>query len=372
MKQIVNILSWAVFALTFAACTEELPTVEKRMRPVKCQEVGYENGDKKRSFSGTAETDKAIDLSFRNNGVIAQLDLKVGQKVRKGQLLARLDNVQSRLAYEQAITQENSAASQLNTTKLSLERTRQLFEKGSAALSDFEQAKNSYRTAKQTFEAAKRGVAIQKEQIRFGYLYAPKEGVIASLDAEINENVAPGQPIATLNVGRQMEIELGLPESVINYVQQGDTVRVTFPSLPNQVFQATINEIAPALSANTATYPVKAVLVASLPTIKSGMSANVQFNFNEKNIGKLALYVPVHAVGEDSEGRFVFLIEKGAKKAIVKKQNIVIGKLTANGFEVVEGLSAGQLIATAGLQSLWDGQAVLLPERQDYLSSKLK
>ena len=73
------------------------------------------------------------------------------------------------------------------------------------------------------------------------------------------------------------------------------------------------------------------------------------------------IVVPIKAVGEDGEGNYVFLIEtEDNKTGIVRKQTIKIGEITSNGFEVESGLEAGQLIATAGLQSLLDGQKVKL------------
>ena len=133
MKHGLKSFSLIFLALLLVACNNEEKVAEKFTRPVKYQEVGYLGGEKIRSFSGTAKTEKIINLSFRNTGIITEFDIKLGQKVKKGQLLARLDNVQSRLAYEQAITQLNSAESQMNTAKLSLNRTRSLFEKGSAS-----------------------------------------------------------------------------------------------------------------------------------------------------------------------------------------------------------------------------------------------
>ncbi len=344
--------------LLLAACGEEEKKEEKFVRPVKSHTVGFIGGDKVRTFSGTARTEKIINLSFRNNGIITEFDIKLGQKVKKGQLLAKLDNVQSRLSYEQSITQLNSAASQMNTAKLSLNRIRSLYEKGSAALSDFEAAKNSFKTAEESYRSAERGVDIQKEQIRYGYIFAPEDGTIASISAEVDENASPGQTVAVLNAGTEMEIALGLPESVINGVNQGMKVNVSFSSLANQTFEAVVTEVAPAADANTATYPIKVTVTNPSEAIRSGMAANVTFDFANHDVSEQELIVPAHAVGEDSNGRFVFLIEQEGDKATVKKQQVSIGELTTEGFEVVSGLSSGQTIATAGLQTLLDGQEV--------------
>ena len=181
---------------------------------MKFTEVTYLGGDKSRSFSGTAKTEKIVNLSFRSTGIITKLDMKLGQKVNKGQLLGTLDNVSARLSYESAVESKNSSESQMNTAKLALNRMRTLYEKGSASLSDYESAKNSYRTAVASFESSKRSVAIQQDQIRFGYLYAPEDGVISSVSAEVDENVSPGSVVGVLNAGTAIEIRIGSEHQV--------------------------------------------------------------------------------------------------------------------------------------------------------------
>ncbi len=349
-------------SLVLFSCSKEEKKEEKLIRPVKYQQVGFLGGQKVRTFSGTAQTEKIINLSFRNSGIITTFDIKLGQKVRKGDLLAKLDNVASRLSYEQTVTQLNSAASQMNTAKLSLNRVRSLYEKGSSPLSDFEAAKNSFKTAQESYESAKRGVEIQQEQIQYGYIYAPEDGVIAAVTAEIDENVSPGQTVATLNAGSDMEISLGIPESVINGVSEDMSVMVSFSSLQNKEFQGIVTEVAPAVDANTSTYPVLVTVTNPSNKIKSGMAANVTFEFvdGKKNTNSSTIVVPANAVGEDSKGKFVFLIDESENTTKVKKQRIDIGNLTGDGFEITNGLSAGQKIATAGLQTLLDGQEVKL------------
>lgn len=360
MKIKLNTIVLGVLGVLVLSCGEAEKKEEKTLRPVKYQQVGYLGGEKLRTFSGTARTDKIINLSFRSSGIITQFDMKLGQKVKKGQLLGKLDNVQARLAHEQAITQLNSAASQMNTSKLNLNRVRSLYEKGSAALSDFEQAKNSFKNAEEGYKSAQRGVQIQKEQINYGFIYAPEDGVVASISAEVDENVQPGQAVAVLNSGADMEISLGLPESIINGVAEGMQVAVDFSSLPGKNFKGKVTEVAPAVDVNTATYPVRVTVTDPSEDVKSGMAANVSFDFGNHKMVDNRLVVPTHAVGEDSNGRFVFLIEEDGGVAKVKKQQVALGNLSGEGFEVTSGLKAGQKIAVAGLQTLLDGQEVSL------------
>ncbi|MEM6719367.1 MAG: efflux RND transporter periplasmic adaptor subunit [Bacteroidota bacterium] len=332
------------------------------LRNVKYQEVSYGNSESIRTFSGTAEKEKIVKLSFRNNGIITKLDIKLGQKVKKGQLLAKLDNVASRLSYEQAITQVNSAASEMNTAKLNLDRVRSLFEKGSASLSDFEAAKNAYKTAKEGYESAKRGVAIEQERVQYGYLYAPDDGIIAAVYAELDENVASSQTIGTLNSGKDMEIVLGIPESVINRIQKDMRVDVSFTALTNENFQGIVTEVSPAVDQNTAIYPVRIKIEKPSNTIKSGMAANVTFNFAKSEGQERLLLIPAKSVGEDSKGRFVYRIKEDTDTAYVQKTHIQIGSLQGKNFIVTAGLQEGEKIATGGLQTLLDGQKVNIKE----------
>ena len=348
-----------VFAVLLS-CGDGEQAVKKVVRPILHQEVGYLGGAKVRTFSGTARTDKIVNLSFRSGGIITRFDVQLGQRVKKGDLLGRLDNVQANLNYESALSSLNSAASQMNTAKLSLNRIRSLYEKGSASLSDFEAAKNSFRTAEQSYESTRRSVAIQKEQVNFGFLYAPEDGTIAAVNAEVDENVNPGQVVAILNAGTDMEISIGLPESVINFVRPGMNVEVDFPALGQSTFDAKISEISPSVDAGTSTYPVRVIVVNPSSAIRSGMAANVTFNLGSEKEAQKTLIVPAHAVGEDSNGRFVFLVNTEGETTVVKKHRVTIGPLTSDGFEIRSGLQAGERIAVAGLQTLLDGQQVRL------------
>jgi multidrug efflux system membrane fusion protein len=348
------------FVLFTVSCKEKVVEQPQRVRPVIYQQVGYQGGEDTRTFSGTARTEKEINLSFRSSGIIIFFNLKVGQKVKKGDLLAQLDNVQARLNYESAVSSLNSAASQMNTTKLALERTRLLYQKGSLSLSEYENAKNAYKTAQASYESAQRKVSIEEEQIQYGYLYAPQDGIIATVDAEIEENVSAGHHVAVLNAGTDMEISLGLPERIINRIRTGMEVSIDFPVLGEATFQGRVTEVSPSVDINTAIYPVKVMVTTPVENIRAGMAANVSFNFNTDVVKARKLVVPTIAVGEDGKGRFVFLLKEEAGTVKVYKQYIEVGPLSSEGFAVEKGLSYGDRIATAGLQTMLDGQEVRL------------
>ncbi len=360
MKHTTKTIALGLLMGLFFSCSKPKEKVKEIIRPVKYQTIEQISANQDRSFNGVAQTEKIVGLSFRSSGIITDLNIRLGQKVKKGDLLAKLDNVQARLAYEQALTQVNSSQSQMNTAKLTLNRVSSLYEKGSASLSDFENAKNGFKTAEQGYKASKRGLDIQAEQIKFGYIYAPADGTIASVTSEVDENVNPGQVIATLNAGKTMEVSLGLPESFINKIKEEMPVEIKFTALKKETFAGKVKEIAPSMDNNTATYPVKIAILNPNSKIKSGMAADVNFKLATTKMPTKVLIVPANAVGEDINGNFVFVLKGDGEIVTVQKQKVTIGKLTTSGFEIKNGLAAGDKIAVAGLQTLLNGQKVRL------------
>lgn len=363
MKFTKHILSVAAFLLLLASCKEKkVEEKEVVLKPIKYQVVGTSDGQEVRTFSGTVKAGDEIELSFRANGIITELNVKVGQQVKQGDLLAKLDNVQANLAYEQAKSAVNAAQSAMNTSKSSLDRIKSLFEKGSNSLSDYEAAKNSYQSALDQFESSKRNRSIQSSQIGYGIIRAPKSGIIASKSASLNENTSAGKTIAVLNAGTEINIIVGLPEGIINKVKIGMQTDLDFSAINGGNLKGRIIEIAPIVDANSSVYPVKMEIIDATDAIKPGMTANVTFNFGTENTLKdNTLVIPVKSVGEDGNGNYVFLIEStDGKEGTVKKHAIELGELTEAGFKIKSGLNAGDKIATAGLQSLLDGQKVKL------------
>lgn len=355
-----NNMALAFLALTLISCGKEEEKVEVVLRPVQYQVIGTFDAQKIRTFSGVAKPGDEKDLSFRSNGIMTVLNIKVGQRVKQGELIAQLDNVQANLAFEQSISALSSAESAMFTSKTNLERTKLLYEKGSESLSSYENAKNDYQNALSQFESSARNKDIQESQINYGFIYAPSNGIIASRDAELNENVSAGQVIGVLNAGQQINVEVGIPENVINGITLNMETDISFSAIKD-VFKGSVIEIAPSLDPNTATYLVKIEILDANASIRPGMASNVTINLSAQATEDNGIVVPVKAVGEDGNGNFVLLVEViDDETAMIKKQKVQIGELTGNGFKIISGISEGQKIATAGLQTLLNGQKVRL------------
>jgi RND family efflux transporter MFP subunit len=356
-----------IFSLvTLTGCSKKKKKqVEERLRPVKVGVVHQMGLTQEAEFSGSARSDQEINLSFRTSGILTTININNGQWVKKGELLARIDNSEAQLALEQSIASLSSAKTALNTASSTLERTRTLYEKGSASLSDYENAKTAYANNKANYESSLRSVEIQKKQVEYGIIFAPTDGVITKKSVEANENVSAGQVIAVLNAGSQMEISAGLPENIINFVKVNDPVEISISVLRGRKYDGYVKEISPSLDSDNSTFPIRVAIKGDSKLIKSGMAARVKFKFVSSQSDR-SLLIPLPAVGEDGNGRFVFkVLPQDEKVAVVKKVYVKVGELTTQGFVMKSGLKSGDIVAVAGLQTLLNGEKVLLPNGID-------
>ncbi|MCB9267813.1 MAG: efflux RND transporter periplasmic adaptor subunit [Lewinellaceae bacterium] len=359
-----------------AACSdaEKEAAAEEALRPVRYGQVMSSGGGIGQSFSGRAQSSKEAQLSFKVNGTINRLFVKIGDRVKPGQPIAALDAVDYRVQYEQAVanlksaeTQIKSSQSQLITARSNYQRVETLFENNSVSLSEFEQAKANMEAAESQHNAALAQVtAAQKQvesarnQVAYAQLKAPFAGIITAVNVEENEMAGAGSPIAALSALARPEVSVGVPEVFITRISRGQKVEIRFSTLPGQPFTGTVTEVGFSASGSS-TYPVIIGLDNPGEDIRPGMAADVRFQFKpEEKEGYLV--APVQAIGEGSDGRFVFLLEKDGEAYKVKKQMVTVGELRNNGFEITDGLQAGDLVATAGLNSLLGGMRVALKE----------
>ena len=199
-----------------------------------------------------------------------------------------------------------------------------------------------------------------RQRLRYTRLEAPVSGAIAEVRADEGENAASGQTIVVLTSGSRPEVRVPVPEILIGRINAGDAVRVSFDALPGRAFSAVVTEVGVASTAGT-TYPVEVRLAESDEAIRPGMAAQVAFTFRGRGDRSTYLLPPV-AVGEDREGRFVFVVSPGeAGLAVARRRAVVVGDLTSEGLEVLEGVEEGETIVTAGVRRIVDGLTVRLP-----------
>lgn len=347
-----------------SGCSEEVPQPEL-LRPVRTETVLASGSALTRTFSGTARAGRETRLSFRVPGIVQQVHVRVGDRVNRGQILARLEPRDFEIAVNQADSALAQSLAADRTAEGDLERVRGLYENSNASQSDYEQALAGAQSARARVDASRDALEGFRRQLSYTELRAPVTGSIAAVDVEVNENITAGRTVMLQTSGARAEVEVAIPEVLITQVRQGDSVTVTFDALPGTVFDGVLTEVGVAATGAATTFPVTVGLSRENPDVRSGMAAEVEFQF-ETGDGETRILVPLQAVGGDGEERFVFLLELGdeADVGIVRRQAVVVGGLDGNRLEVLSGLDEGQQLVTAGVRRLSDGQRVKLLAEQ--------
>ena len=363
--------------LSLLSCGGSSDSVESPplLRPVKYAIISDAASQEIHTFSGVAQAEKESKLSFRVSGTVRNLNIKLGDRVRKGQLIATLDPVDYTIQAEQASASTKgaeanlkSAENQMLIAKSNYNRIERLYENNSIPLSEFEQAKSNLETAQSQYEASLTQVTssqkqyeVAANQVQYTRLVAPFSGVITAVNIEANELIASGNPIAVLSATNNPEVNVGIPENLIAQIKKKQQVKVAFSVLPNQPFNGIVEEVSFA-AGNTPTYPAIIRIENPSPTIRPGMAANVTFNLSAPDAQGFIL-CPVKAIGSGPDGAFAFVLTDTDDGAyLVKKRQVDIGKLQPGGFEVKAGLEKGERVAVAGLKALLDGMKVTLLE----------
>jgi len=349
-----------IFMVALTGCAKELPQPEI-LRPVRSQQVYATGGDRVRNFSGTARAGRETDLSFRVPGRIEELSVEVGDAVRAGQSIARLEPRDYEIAERQADANLAQSQARSRNQEANLDRIRGLYENDNASKNDLDAALAQSQSARAQVDANTQALESARRRLEYTRLRAPVDGAIASVPVEVNENVEQGQQVVRMTSGSTPEVEVAMPGVLISQVYEGDPVTVKFDAVTDAVFEAVVTEVGVAAIRTATTFPVTVRLARNDPGIRSGMAAEVAFRFEARD-SRERIYLPTHAVGEDREGRYVFVLESGPEDevGIVRRVAVEVGALTPDGLELLAGLTEGQRVVTAGVRRLTDGQRVKL------------
>ena len=365
------------FISLFLSCgEEEKPMVAESVRPVRFAKIIKTNTSSSNTFSGISQSSKEAKLSFKVAGTVNSLRVKVGDQVRRGQVIATLDAIDYSIESDRAVAQLKNAETQVKAaktqrvaTKSTYERVEKLYENNSIPLSEYEQAKASYDAAVSQYEAAqaqataaKKQVEAARNQVNYARLTAPYNGIITAITVEENELVGSGTAVAVLNAEGKPEVRVGIPEAFISKIRKGQKVDIAFSIIADKIFKGTVSEVAFS-SSGSSTYPVIVRIDQPNDEMRPGMATNVTFSQGGliKNQPQL-LVAPAKAIGEGTAGNFAYVLEKSGEHYKVKKTKVEIGQLLQEGFEIKNGLKEGELVATAGLNALLDGMTVKLLE----------
>jgi RND family efflux transporter MFP subunit len=355
-----------------SGCDRKLDEEREVIRPVRVARIGEAGSAVRQTLAGIARASKEMTLSFRVAGTIAKLTVKAGDLVKKGDLIAELDTREAGIDVERAKASVARANAEYRSAKADYDRVKLLYAEGSVSRSELDAARALQESKGAMLEAEGKTLEMTVSTLGDHKLVAPLDGSIAEVPSEVNENVGAGQAVALLNAGDKAEIEVAVPERVIELVHKDTKATVKFDSIPDKIFSGVVSEVGVASARGTSGFPIRVALQETDERIRAGMSALVELNLSS-NKDVMRVYAPPAAILEDQDKqRYVMVAEpKGEGFAIVKRINVTIGEPTSLGMVVKEGLEGGELAIVAGLSKISDGMKVrLLTEDQPPLAAQ--
>ena len=350
---------------TIVACREEPPETKERLRPVRTIVLEDAPTRHTRIFSGVSKAGVEVKLSFRVGGSIEYLPIEIGDRVEKGDVVARLDPAEYRIRVGEAEAAVAQARASERNAEANYDRVRRLYENNNASLSDLDAARAAYESADAQVRAARQRLALARQQLGYTTLRAPADGVIADVYVESDENVTPGETIAEFHDGARPEVEIAVPESFVGDFDVGETGTVTFDAVPNETFRAEVTEVAPS-AVRRAIFPVTLAILGPAAGVRPGLAAEVEMKLEtHARTGADGLLVPPVAVTEDRHGKFAFVVSPSHDEpgvGVVQRRDVEVGDIEPDGLVVTDGLNPGDRLVVAGMSYLEDGERVRLTE----------
>lgn len=348
MKGVLVVL---VAALFLAGCQAETAPAPKSERPVQVQRVAFENGGAAREFVGVVRARHETDLGFRVSGKVVERVVNVGDRVRKGDVIARLDPKDLQLQVESAESELAAATSNRAQAAADYERYTTLKERGYAAIAEFDRKKAANDEAEGRLGRARRALDLARNQLDYTELKADADGVITSTRVEPGQVVAIGQAVAQLAHDGEKEAVVALPETRLAETRQAKaTVRLW--SDDGRSFRAKLRELSPQADAATRTYAARFTILNADDSVAFGMTATVMLEHAAE--GKVAK-LPLSSVLNRGNGPSVYVVDETGALTV---HPVTVAAFTGDSALVSAGVSNGDKIVTLGVQKLEAGWKV--------------
>ncbi|KQY13009.1 hemolysin secretion protein D [Rhizobium sp. Root73] len=346
----ISIVSAAVLALS--GCSEEKAETRQIVRPVKVVEIAAIDTSRTLSYSGTVRARTEMNLGFRVNGKITERLVDIGQRVKSGDLLARIDPSDYELALTSAKASLDATERQVETAELARVRAEQLFAKNVSPKSQLEQTTLSYNQAVATRDSARSALDQAKNQVSYTNLKSDQNGIVTTVSADIGQVVGSGTPVVSVAVDGEKEVLVAIPETDIAQFKPGKTVTVGFWSDASLMLQGKVREVAGSAEPQSRTFAVR----ISLPNDQNvllGMTAGIIAAAS--NVQQFVT-IPLSALARKGGEPIVWTVDRTAET--VHSRPVEVADFTGDGVRIAEGLKPGDVVVAAGTQFMTEGLKV--------------
>lgn len=346
-------LSLPLLAL-LAACSPSAP-IEEPVRAVKVLTVRSGSLEANQEFSGEIKPRIESRLGFRVAGKLVSREVELGQRVQAGQVLARLDPQDYRLATDAAQAQYAAAVTNRDLAAADYKRFKELREQNFISGAELERREANLKAAQAQVDQAQAQLTSQRNQGSYTALVADTAGVVTAVEAETGQVVSAGQPVVRLAQDGGRDAVFAVPEDKLGLMRDGAAVEVRV--WPGQTQLAgKVREVSASADPVTRTYQVKVGLQGrELPPLGATVTVQPRVKNGDR---PQAIKLPTSALRQDGQATAVWVLDP--RTMTVSSQPVQIATADGNEAVVAAGLQEGQQVVMAGVHVLAPGQKVTL------------
>ncbi len=337
-----------VCSVTLWGCSKDVAETESVPFVMVTQPNSTHNEQK--SYAGDVQARQQTALAFRVGGQIVERYVDVGDQVKVGQVLAKLDVQDAQLQLNAANAQLENAQSAVKNAEDELKRFKQLLPINAVSRSQYDAVDNQYKSALSALKQAQSNYEVSRNQTGYNQLLANKNGVITARNIEVGQVIAAGQAAYQVAIAGDRDVVIGVPEQAIAEIKVGQTAWITLWSKPEDKFAAYVREISPAAD-QSRTFSVKVALREGNAAIQLGQSARVFFNQLQQNV----LSVPLSSVSANGQQAYVWVVKPDQS---IHKVPVSLGAYGRDSVPVLSGLNATDYVVIGGVHLLREKQKI--------------
>lgn len=340
--------------LALASCDDDAGDSPEPIRPVRAISATESSGGRAISIAGTIESQTTVNLAFRIGGRLTERLVDVGDSVTPGQIIARLDPTDEENALRAAEANLAAATGQLSEARINYDRQRHLYERQIAARAAFERAEQVLTTIQSAVDAAQAQVGIARRRLEDTVLVADAGGVVTEAGAEPGEVVAAGRTIVQMSRDGGLDAVFDVAAAILEASPPDPEVTVSLSLNPSVTAEGRVREVSPRADAATGTFRVRVGLIDPPAEMRLGSTVVGRATFG----GLGGIEIPASALTGSDGAAAVWIVDP--ETMTVSLRPIGVARFNPASLTVAEGLAPGELVVTAGVQTLRPGQEVRL------------
>jgi RND family efflux transporter MFP subunit len=342
-------------ALTLAACgKKEEP--EPPARPVRTVTVAGGALGENSTYTAEIRSRYEADLSFQVGGKLIKRSVDVGAIVKKGQVLAQLDQTDQQLGVDTARAAVPAATAELDRMKSEEARFRDLLERGLTTRASYQAQRSQVEAAQARLVQANSDLRLAQQRLAYTTLRADQDGVVTRVSVEQGSVVGAGQRAISIARPSELEAVFDVPDSRVGEVRGASSVTITSVNDTQGTWAGRVREISPSADPVTRTYQVRASIVTPPPMLRLGMTVTVSL---PSSGGVPSVSLPATALFRKDGKPALWIV---TKDSTVELRPVTVERYDADRIFVSDGVRTGEHVVTAGVHRLAPGEKVRLTE----------